>query len=281
MDAIAEYGSSDEDEESLESSPQTAPASKPAPELQLDNSKNHQGRIRTFPHTPGNFPVHVYVEVPVPPPAIPPLDTLLQALKGLHPDLCPIDSTTSSSTTTSSKHPAPLAQPSYHVSLSHTAPIRLHESDSLLTALRNSLHTLERFNTIIHPILEVFVNDERTRTFLALKASAEPALITTRLLNGSTLQDPLLRGIAAVSEVFELHGLPGFYSDPRPHISIAWLLGDQRVALEAAIGPASEVGPEGAGHLRKLLEQLSWKVEAEAIWCKIGSKRHAIWRKDR
>ncbi|TYH53609.1 hypothetical protein ES332_D09G111500v1 [Gossypium tomentosum] len=60
---------------------------------------------------------------------------------------------------------------------------------------------------------EVFINDDRTRTFLSLE-------VVTGGLPEITKQ------IQAVNEVYKFYNLPEFYKDPRPHISLAWALGD-------------------------------------------------------
>ena len=283
MDAIAEYGSTDEDE--LPDHPSSNPAdlSNTATDLPRNDPHSILGRIRSFPHVPGNFPVHVYIEIPVPHPIITHLNILLQKVKLRIPNLYPIESNAYYSIKHIPCNSAikNLAQESYHVSLSHTAPIRLSESDSLLTSLRSSLHDLEPFGIQIHPTLEVFINDERTRTFLALKAFGQPTFSSPSITTAASRnKDPLLRAIESVSDSFEMHGLPRFYADARPHTSLAWLLGDQVAALETAlgigIGKNENDCPED---LKEMIERISWKVDAEAIWCKIGSKNLVIWRK--
>ncbi|KAH1131455.1 hypothetical protein J1N35_002833 [Gossypium stocksii] len=69
---------------------------------------------------------------------------------------------------------------------------------------------------------EVFMNDDRTCTFLSLE------VITGGL-------PEITKQIQAVNEVYKLHNLPEFYKDPRPHISLAWALGDVSGSLKKVV----------------------------------------------
>lgn len=262
METIAQYGSSDEDEA--------------LPHLPSPSSAPQQaGRIRTFPHVPGNFAVHVYVELAVPPAAAPPLAALLRRAAELLPGLRPVDG--------DAEGPVPpLVQPSYHVSLSRTVPVTLPQADPLLTALGNALHSLRPFQLSVEPDLEVYVNDERTRTFLALRAAARPAVAALVASGGGRAppNDPLVAAISAVSDVFEEQDLPRFYEVPRLHASLAWLLGDEAAAVAAAVGLG---GPSDAALVAALegLRAARWVAEPEAVWCRVGARRAAVWRRGR
>ncbi|KAK8344036.1 hypothetical protein V6Z12_A07G052900 [Gossypium hirsutum] len=99
----------------------------------------------------------------------------------------------------------------FHISLGRTVPIRVHQIDSIVTMLCQKLQFQKRY-WIDFNKWEVFINDDRTRTFLSLE-------VVTGGLPEITKQ------IQAVNEVYKLHNLPEFYKDPRPHISLAWALG--------------------------------------------------------
>lgn len=99
----------------------------------------------------------------------------------------------------------------------------------------------------------MLVNKERTRTFLALP-------VTT--VEGG--DDILKRAISAVNWAFKLHGLPEYHRDPIPHISIAWLLGDQSVLLEKMITA-----------MRKDSE-VSWRCPQTHIMCRCGNKVYKV-----
>ncbi|KAH7624850.1 hypothetical protein NADE_002072 [Nannochloris sp. 'desiccata'] len=100
--------------------------------------------------------------------------------------------------------------------------------------------------------------------------------------------DPLLQAIDAVSDAFEMEELQRFYSSPKPHISLGWLLGDQSAALSAAFvgsGVSPSRGEERKSNIiseaLRPLAEMQWEVEPEVIWCKIGQVNHSIWKKDR
>jgi hypothetical protein len=111
---------------------------------------------------------------------------------------------------------------------------------------------------------EVLVNDDRTRTFLAVSASAAP--VGGGAHAGSTsgtvaaAANPLLRAIHAVSQAFQVHGLPAFYDYPRPHASVAWLLGDRAPELKAAL-----LRPDVAAADAEL-QLCHWQVQVRAAW---------------
>ncbi|KAL4519116.1 hypothetical protein Ndes2526A_g00220 [Nannochloris sp. 'desiccata'] len=298
MEAISQYGSSDEEQDvdHLHRSSQTQQLN--APTSDPTSNTTTQGRIRRFPHVPGNFAVHVFIKVPTIKPCRPPLENLLQQVKQMFPDFSQVESLDSVRILPLGKGGAPLlAQPSYHVSLSRTLPIRLVLAEPLLTSLRNNLHQVKRFSLRIHPVLEVFLNDDKTRTFLALKVSAKPVLAVQLLLSRKMVGtgeaalediDPLLQAIDAVSDAFEMEELQRFYSSPKPHISLGWLLGDQSAALSAAFvgsGVSPSRGEERKSNIiseaLRPLAEMQWEVEPEVIWCKIGQVNHSIWKKDR
>jgi U6 snRNA phosphodiesterase len=301
MEAIAQYGSSDEEQhaDQLHPSSTNSPLNPSTSNHSLHT--HNQGRVRSFPHVPGNFAVHVFIDVPTPELCRRPLENLLLQIKQIFPDFSPVKSLNCDD----GKTPLALflAQPSYHVSLSRTLPIRLPHAEPLLISLRNNLHHIKRFTLCIHPILEVFLNDDKTRTFLALKASANPVVSVQQLLLtekqeaavavvGAALKnnnDPLLQAIDAVSDAFEIEELQRFYDTPIPHISLGWLSGDQSAALSAAVlgggsdggGLATEKGEDNCSKIAAALRDLGkmqWQIEPDVIWCKIGHVKHSIWK---
>lgn len=136
------------------------------------------------------------------------------------------------------------------------------------------------------------MNDERTRTFLALSASSScgGGGGSSSQQAGSTAGsgarggggapragpspgplDPLLRAIDAVSKAFQLHGLPRFYAAPRPHVSVAWLLGDQAPQVEAAMAaPAAQAAAARLAAAR-------WEHPVACMVCRTGQRVHTVW----
>ncbi|KAG9158887.1 hypothetical protein Leryth_024682 [Lithospermum erythrorhizon] len=146
----------------------------------------------------------------------------------------------------------------FHVSLGRTVPIRVHQRDSILSMLRQKLHVQKRY-PIDFSNWEVFVNDDHTRTFVSLE-------VITRGLVEITKQ------IQVVNEVYRLHNLPEFYKDPRPHISVAWALGDISGLLNKAVEEEIKRHVSTSNSLKKPL----FTTKFGGILCKIGNKTHEI-----
>ncbi len=147
------------------------------------------------------------------------------------------------------------------------------------------------------------MNDERHRTFLSLSAAAgaapqAPGLPVsmqrpgTRHLPGSwagglgstarsnpskassasaSSSDPIVAAIEGVNRAFKLHGLREYYEDPRPHVSVAWLLGDAEHAARSALAR-----PE-AQRAAQAVAAAGWCTCAGRIVCKAGQKTYVVW----
>ncbi|MFS7921575.1 putative U6 snRNA phosphodiesterase Usb1 [Helianthus anomalus] len=88
----------------------------------------------------------------------------------------------------------------FHISLGRTVPKRVHQIDSMVAMLRQKLQFQKRQQYLIDfNKWEVFVNDDKTRTFLSIEN-------TTGGLPKITKQ------IQAVNEVYKLHNLSEFYN---------------------------------------------------------------------
>ncbi|KAB2596453.1 U6 snRNA phosphodiesterase-like [Pyrus ussuriensis x Pyrus communis] len=147
----------------------------------------------------------------------------------------------------------------FHISLGRTVPIRVHQIDSLVTMLRQKLQIQRRYGYIY--ILfkwEVFVNDDQTRTFVSIEVIAAGLAEITKQ-------------IQAVNEVYKLHNLPEFYKDPRPHISVAWALGDISNSLKKVVEEERRRSTFG-GSLQKCI----FTSKFNGIECRIGNKTHKI-----
>ncbi|EFN54078.1 hypothetical protein CHLNCDRAFT_136195 [Chlorella variabilis] len=276
---------------------------------QLEQAVLHQGRSRAFPHVTGNYPTHA-------------LEALLQLLCARLPSLQPAAAAASASHVSDSgggassspaaapgqpsAPPPRLAQPRYHISLSRTVPLRLHQIEPLVADLRKRLRQQETF-CIRMGRAEVFCNDDRSRTFLSLRAcgvggvgdsgccpvadaaqAADAAQQQQREGGeeaGGEVRGPAEAGAGpqpysrqlvglshAVSRVFAAHALPRFYAEPRPHASVAWVLGDHQQALEAALAVA-----EVQQAARRLAER-PWQLRPAAVVCKAGQREHAVWQ---
>ncbi|KAM0043056.1 putative cyclic phosphodiesterase, U6 snRNA phosphodiesterase Usb1 [Helianthus debilis subsp. tardiflorus] len=272
---IASYGDSSSDSES-ESQPPIDNRSPPAtvlppPPIDLLNPPNTLGtfdylernsgsRIRSFPHIEGNYALHVYIPVFIPSER---KKELIQFLKkatslvqGLH--VVDIDVPLHMLLKDEEKMVQAALGREFHISLGRTVPIRVHQIDSVVAMLRQKLQFQKRY-LIDFNKWEVFVNDDKTRTFLSIEN-------TTGGLAEITKQ------IQAVNEVYKLHNLPEFYKDPRPHISIAWAVGDISQSLKRVVeGEMKRHINVGGLSMRSM-----FTCKFSNIVCKVGNKTYNI-----
>ncbi|KAL4429009.1 hypothetical protein ABPG77_006048 [Micractinium sp. CCAP 211/92] len=316
-----------------------------AQQRELERMLLHQGRTRTFPHIHGSFPTHVYIEVPVPSSCLGPLGELLSAVSARLPALQAVVHAPPSSSCQGAPPPSvslPAAgapqvpahpQELYHVSLSRTVPVRQDQIEPLVESLRRRLRQHDTFSICMgRP--EVLVNDEGSRTFLALAACCPGAASSSsgggdapiaaaadghggHEGGGCALLEPAGSGqpahaaqqqqaqqgghekqqqqqqvqqgesekqlqqeysphlvalCHAVSSVFASHGLPRFHAVPRPHASVAWLLGNEEQQLQAALAAP------GARDAAKRLAAQDWQVGPGAIVCKAGGRPYTVWQ---
>ncbi|KAF2321344.1 hypothetical protein GH714_040413 [Hevea brasiliensis] len=180
-------------------------------------------RARSFPHVEGNYALHVYIPVYIPPMSNKEVVLFLKRVSSLVPSLHVVDADVPLDILCEDDHK--LEQVAlgreFHISLGRTVPIRVHQIDSVIMMLRQRLQFQKRY-WIDFSKWEVFVNDDKTRTFLSME------VVTGGLAEIS-------KQIQSVNEVYKLHNLPEFYKDPRPHISLAWALGDINDSLKRAV----------------------------------------------
>ncbi|CAI7918890.1 unnamed protein product, partial [Closterium sp. NIES-54] len=185
---------------------------------------DHGGRVRTFPHVEGNFAVHVFIPVTIPASLQPLLQShLLTAISAL-PALAPVDPDSlkaaaagvcvgggaatadcgfgaavtgagGGATTAAAMHT--LVTGEVHMTAARTVPIRFHQIDSLLSLLRLRLKPQKRFHLHLDK-WTAFVNDEKTRSFLALEAAREGLPEFASLVH-------------CIDQAYAVHGLPPYY----------------------------------------------------------------------
>jgi len=185
-------------------------------------------RIRSFPHVEGNYALHVYIPA------------YLKNNDGAQVH-------------------APHLAKQYHISLSRTVAIRVHQIDSIVAMLRHKLHSQKRY-WIEFGKWEVFINDDQTRSFLAME-------VTTGGLSEISKQ------VHVVDEIFRLHNLPEFYKNPRPHISVAWGLGDITLTLKQTADELNRL-KGNVGSTKKSI----WSYMFNGIECKIGQQTYSIYK---
>lgn len=283
MDAlIASYGDSSSESDTEESSSSSSsssflslpphPSPLPPPPISLLTPPNslpgtfdympmgQPSRVRSFPHVEGNYALHVFIPVHVPPPARKEAAQFLKKISlnvpGLH--VVDVDIPLDPLQNDDQKLEHIALGREFHISLGRTVPIRVHQIDSVVTMLRQRLHLQKRY-WIDFSKWEVFLNDDQTRTFLSIE------VITGGL-------PEIKKQIQAVDEVYRLHNLPEFYKDPRPHISLAWALGDVSDLLRRAVAEEVKKHNNAGGSLQRRV----FAIKFGGIDCKIGNKTYKI-----
>lgn len=146
-----------------------------------------------------------------------------------------------------------------HISLGRTVPIRVHQIDTVVQMLRHKLAS-QRGYWVEYGMWKAFINDERTRSFLAIE-----------VVSGGSSE--IKRQVLLVDEVYKRHNLPTFYKDPRPHISLAWVAGDEMERLSTLAVELNKLaglkGQPGGCCL--------WTSPVTRIECKIGQKLYPLW----
>ncbi|XP_050223896.1 uncharacterized protein LOC126673704 [Mercurialis annua] len=274
---IASYGDVSSDSDS-DSPPSTATARVPNPPPEITtplppppvsllvppNSIDYlqacqPNRVRSFEHVEGNYALHVYIPVHIPATSKKEIILFLKKVSTLVPGLHVVD--VDIPLDTLRKDDRKLEQIAvgreFHISLGRTVPIRVHQIDSVVSMLRQRLQ-LKKPYWIDFSKWEVFVNDEKTRTFLSLE-----------VVTGGLAE--ITKQIESVNLVYKLLNLPEFYKDPRPHISLAWAMGDisdsmKRVVKEEMNKSSSRVSSQN--HI--------FTCKFSGIECKIGNKTYKI-----
>lgn len=255
MDALAAYGSDDDgDTDEPASSPVNGDdaSKRKRPRDGEEDGRNDDaarastsGRVRAFPHVQGNFATHVYVPLAVTDwtEARHELGDILAKLARAVPTLRPIGTINGNLGEDCDSAFDAIASlvpdGDLHVSLSHTFPIRAARKDGLLTALRRGLarDLATGWDALVGPNLEVFVNDARTTTFLALRVGTASPIDPSPGTSPGTAnaRSPWKGAYSAVNGVMRERGYPQFYEDPKPHASFAWTPGDREAELREAI----------------------------------------------
>nr|KYP72791.1 UPF0406 protein C16orf57 isogeny [Cajanus cajan] len=263
-------GSSDSDSESAPSIPTAAPSEvftplPPPPVSLLDPPKflglldfqvGQTTRVRSFPHVDGNYALHVYIPIYISSPKKE-LVAFLKKVSSQEPSLnvVDVDVPLNILCNNDEKLEQVVLGREFHISLGRTVPIRVHQIDSMVSMLRQKLQTQHQY-WINFNKWEVFVNDDHTRTFVSLE-----------VVQGGLVE--IKKQIEAVNTIYRLHNLPEFYEDPRPHISIAWALGDISHSLKKVINEEMKCS---FGKSLKFIFSCKFK----GIECKIGNKTYTI-----
>ncbi|XP_042241054.1 U6 snRNA phosphodiesterase-like isoform X2 [Homarus americanus] len=163
-------------------------------EIHVDDSREHQGRVRSFPHERGNWASILYVPLH--------LGVYGASFASFMASLVAMCQEQNVILTPSSD---------LHISLTRTLILQLHWIQPLTEDLRARLSQVSKFSLWLHG-LSVYANDERTRTFLGL-----------RVCHGRNELEDI---VSEVDKCLAEYRLPLFYKDGSYHVSVAWCTGD-------------------------------------------------------
>eukprot|EP00775_Hariotina_reticulata_P013345 gene13345-13473_t len=122
------------------------------------------------------------------------------------------------------------------------------QADSLRAAVARQLRPFRAFPLTLSG-LTCLANDNNSRTFVGIKAQLG--------------KKHVLRMIEAVNRAFSSHGLPAFYEVPIPHVSLAWVPGDEVTRLQPWL--------EG-------LEHQPIHLSVNQVICQIGKVKEVVWQ---
>ncbi|XP_041046764.1 U6 snRNA phosphodiesterase isoform X1 [Carcharodon carcharias] len=200
-------------------------------EEELDDSIKHDGRIRSFPHQRGNWSTLVYLEYYPEEEFMELIDLLLTHLQ---------------------VHKLPMARlAEFHISLSQTVVLRYHWINIFVESLKEKMSFFDRFYCVSDKV-KIYVNQEKTRTFLGLEVSA-----------GSNY---LLEMVNEVDKSMKEFNLKTYHKKPSFHISVAWCLGDATAELEKHQQELQAIVDRFEDSARIL------QMFADQVRCKTGNK---------
>lgn len=138
-----------------------------------------------------------------------------------------------------------------HISVTKLLIIFHHWIESFLETVSLKIKTLFSFH-ILFGELEVYCNDERTRTFLGIKT-----------VDGANLE----KVTNTLDECLEEFKLPKYYETPSFHASILWCLGDKSGILKQNLEYLQEI-------CEKSLIQEMLQVNVSELLCKCGNRSY-------
>lgn len=159
----------------------------------VEDPTQHDGRIRSVKHERGNWATFVYIDVES-------NDELFQQMQKklmeIDKDLCTI--------------------PELHISLSRLLIVKHVYRRQFLLEVNQALSNQKKFVISFANELELYCNDEGTRSFVGIKVT----------------NPDLLNVVHEIDKVLQEFSLPKFYQPPSFHCSILWCLGNQMDRLK-------------------------------------------------
>ncbi|XP_049874069.1 U6 snRNA phosphodiesterase 1 [Pectinophora gossypiella] len=196
----------------------------------VDDPELHGGRSRSFPHVRGNWATFIYIKY---------LEGELQNL---------VDKL---QTATSFIDNSCQKCKDIHVSLSRTVVLTYHLITPFSISIQTALKNVESFELGFDSV-KVYCNEEKTRTFIALKADCASNQYLQKITK-------------IVDEVLLEYKLEPFYEDPSFHMSILWVNGNKQKELTTIIQDLNHIVAEEIGRSLK-------SVLVNKLHCKSGNK---------
>ncbi|XP_063704274.1 U6 snRNA phosphodiesterase 1 [Culicoides brevitarsis] len=252
MKNLVQYSSSSDDESSSEpetteinknQSPPTKKRKLPVPSFLTtktpktddppDNPNEHQGRQRSIKHERGIWATFLYIPVPA-------FDffeeTQQQIIKFLEKS--------------SRKLKIEIIE-DLHVSVTKLLILKHHWIESFIDTISEKIRDLPRFKINFSEI-EVYCNEEKTRTFIGIKII-------------DVVQ--LLKVTEALDECLTEFKLPKYYEDPSFHVSILWCLGDQKEFFEQKKAELQQI-------FDKSMAESTFQASVNELLCKCGNRSY-------
>merc|ERR1712179_219041 len=209
----------------------------------IDDPNQHQGRVRSFAHERGNWASIVFIPLH--------LGVYKASFSSFLASLVAVCQDQNLNLQTSTD---------LHISLSRTLILYLHWIQPLKDYFNQRLRLVPKFSLWLHG-LSVYLNDEKTRTFLGL-----------RVCQGrSELSEIITEVDAGIAE----YRLPPFYKDGSFHTSIAWCNGDVSQSLQALLPQLENMCNEYFN-----VESDMRTFDVDLIKFKTGNRIHTIHLKD-
>lgn len=203
---------------------------------------------RAFPHVDGNWPSHVRVDIPI-----------TQELRDLAKEIIEgAQEALGNAVTLVPFDELEGGEQCLHLSLSRPFVLTYDQINSFVEMLRAALKWRQRFRVTVQRVL-VLVNDDKTRSFLALRVSEG--------------EKQFLKLLRCVDQCLARFNQPTYYEDPIPHVSIASSLGEELAQLTPT---KLESLLPGRKQLQQTAAPICFTASVATVHVVIGNKHYDI-----
>ncbi|XP_050301754.1 U6 snRNA phosphodiesterase 1 [Anthonomus grandis grandis] len=198
----------------------------------IDDPSLHDGRVRSFPHERGNWATFVYIPFE----ATTGVTDLLAFIQEIVPENLDLK-----------------ISDNFHISLTKTVVLKYHWITPFVQGVKENIKLFRKF-FILFDSIQVYCNEERTRTFLGIQIKSG--------------HDSLIKLVQLLDRCLLEYGLPVFYKDPSFHLSIAWCVGDKKETLQTYLPKINQKFSE----LMQSHPQEEFYIYVNSLLCKSGNK---------